>query len=119
MPPAAWTREHEREHHETYAVKLADIVDAFQIDDIVAYTTARDVNESETEVTQNDQDEIIAGQSTDEASDSEYPVPPQGGSDTTVDEIFMRVITDQEQVQTNDVGTATLDTQEETDEETE
>lgn len=47
------------------------------------------------------------------------PVPPQGGSDTTVDEIFMRVITDQEQVQTNDVGTATLDTQEETDEETE
>lgn len=119
VPPAAWTREHEREHHETYAVKLADIVDAFQIDDIVAYTTARDVNESEIEVTQNDQDEIIAGQSTDEANDSEYPVPPQGGSDTTVDEIFMRVVTDQEQVQTNDVDTATLDTQEETDEETE
>ena len=119
VPPAAWTREHEREHHETYAVKLADIVDAFQIDDIVAYTTARDMNESEIEVTQNDQDEIIAGQSTDEANDSEYPVPPQGGSDTTVDEIFMRVITDQEQVQTNDVDTATLDTQEETDEETE
>ena len=119
VPPAAWTREHEREHHETYAVKLADIVDAFQIDDIVAYTTARDMNESEIEVTQNDQDEIIAGQSTDEANDSEYPVPPQGGSDTTVDEIFMRVITDQEQVQTDDVDTATLDTQEETDEETE
>ena len=119
VPPAAWTREHEREHHETYAVKLADIVDAFQIDDIVAYTTAGDVSESEIEVTQNDQDEIIAGQSTDEVNDSEYPVPPQGGSDTTVDEIFMRVTADQEQTQTDDVDTVILDMQEETDEETE
>lgn len=119
VPPAAWTREREREHHETYAVKLADIVDAFQIDDIVAYTTARDANEGEVEVTQNDQDEITAGQSAKEVNDSEYPVPPQGGSDTTVDEIFMRVTADQEQPQIDDVDTVNLDIQEETDEETE
>lgn len=119
VPPAAWTREHEREHHEAYAVKLADIVDAFQSDDVVAYTTARDKNESETKDTQRDQDEIIAGQGIEEANDSEYPVPPQGGSDTTVDEIFMRVTADQEQAQVDDVDTVTLDIQEETDQETE
>ena len=85
----------------------------------MAYTTAGDVSESEIEVTQNDQDEIIAGQSTDEVNDSEYPVPPQGGSDTTVDEIFMRVTADQEQTQTDDVDTVILDMQDETDEETE
>lgn len=119
VPPVAWTREHEREHHETYAVKLADIVGAFQIDDVVAYTTAHNVNEGNAKITHDDQDEITAGQGANNPNGSKYPVPPQGGSDTAVNEIFIRVTTDQEQPQTDDVDTFILDKQEETDQETE
>lgn len=119
VPPAAWTREHERAPHEAYVVSLADIVDAFQTDNLVTYNTGEQNKQGEYDATQYDQDDINAGQDMDAVNDAEYPVPPQGGSDTTVDDIFMRVTGDQEDVDSTDVDTATLDKDINTDEETE
>lgn len=115
VPPAAWTREHEHAQHDAYAVSLADIVGAFQDDNLVTYNTGEQNNVGEYEVTQFDQDDVSAGQCMNTVDANEYPVPPQGGSDTMVDEIFIRVTGDQESIDSSDVDTVTLDTDKETD----
>lgn len=119
VPPAAWTREQEHAQHESYAVSLADIVDAFQGEDLVRYNTGEQNATGEYETTQLDQDGIIAGQVEDTDDDEAYPVPPQGGSGTSLTEIFMPANVVQEEPQAADVDIIILDTNEETDEEQE
>ena len=119
VPPAAWTREQEHAQHEVYAVSLADIVNAFQGEDLVRYNTGDQNAVGEYETTQIDQDDIIAGQPEDTNDDETYPVPPQGGSGTSLTEIFMSANAVQEDTRMADVDTATLDTAEETGEEAE
>ncbi len=119
VPPAAWTREQEHAQHEVYAVSLADIVNAFQGEDLVRYNTGDQNAVGEYETTQIDQDDIIAGQTEDTNDDETYPVPPQGGSGTSLTEIFMSANAVQEDTRMADVDTAILDTAEETGEEAE
>lgn len=119
VPPAAWTREQEHAQHEVYAVSLADIVNAFQGEDLVRYNTGDQNAVGEYETTQIDQDDIIAGQTEDTNDDETYPVPPQGGSGTSLTEIFMSANAVQEDTRMADVDTVILDTAEETGEEAE
>lgn len=119
VPPAAWTREQEHARHESYAVSLADIVDAFQGEDLVRYNTGEQNATGEYETTQLDQDGIIAGQVEDADDDEAYPVPPQGGSGTSLTEIFMPANVVQEEPLAGDVDIVILDKNEETDEEPE
>lgn len=119
VPPAAWTREQEHAQHEAYAVSLADIVNAFQGEDLVRYNTGDQNAVGEYETTQIDQDDIIAGQTEDTNDDETYPVPPQGGSGTSLTEIFMSANAVQEDTRMADVDTVILDTAEETGEEAE
>ena len=110
VPPAAWTREQERAEHESYAISLADIVDAFQSENLVRYNTGEQNNAGEYEVTQLDQDDISAGKQQDELIEEFYPIPPQGGDDTTLADIFMQVSTVQNDPQYSDEDTTNLDT---------
>lgn len=119
VPPAAWTREQEHAQHEVYAVSLADIVNAFQGEDLVRYNTGDQNAVGEYETTQIDQDDIIAGQTEDTNDDETYPVPPQGGSGISLTEIFMSANAVQEDTRMADVDTVILDTAEETGEEAE
>ena len=115
VPPAAWTREQEHAKHETYVISLADIVDAFQVDDLVTYNTGEQNAVGEYNLGHIDQDDVIAGQAEDDVHEDEYPVPPKSGIGTTLGEIFIQVASDQEGLKAGDVDMTNLDTSKETD----
>lgn len=115
VPPAAWTREQEHAKHETYVISLADIVDAFQVDDLVTYNTGEQNAVGEYNVGHIGQDDVIAGQTEDDVNEDEYPVPPKSDTGTTLGEIFIQVAGDQEELKAGDVDMTNLDTSKETD----
>lgn len=115
VPPVAWTREQEHAKHETYVISLADIVDAFQVDDLVTYNTGEQNAAGEYNVGHIGQDGVIAGQTEDDVNEDEYPVPPKSDIGTTLGEIFIQVAGDQEEFKASDVDMTNLDTSKETD----